>query len=367
MQFREHGISMKQVDQMMKEAITDEVFPGGVLLVAAADSVVFFEAYGYADIFAKHPIDKETVFDLASLTKPLATTLAVMQLVSQHKLRLDQDLGSVLPLLYNSEKSRITLKQLLCHTSGLCDYRPYYESLDKLPPNRRKDALREFLVSEPLINPPGAKVLYSDLGFMLLNWVVEQVAERRLDQFVKAEIYDRLGIEKLFFVDPDSEPRNVQFAATERCPWRDTIIKGVVHDENAYAVGGIEGHAGLFGTAKDVYRLLSVLLTDFYGQSESILFEKKLMQTFFIRDGSSGRPLGFDAPSSTGASCGQYFSKKSVGHLGFTGTSFWMDLDRGFIVILLTNRVHPSRDNVKIKAFRPQVHDMVMTLIGVHP
>ena len=355
------------VNKLMEEAVANKIFPGGVLLVAAADSVVFFEAYGYADIFAKHPIDKETVFDLASLTKPLATTLAVMQLVSQHKLRLDQDLGSVLPLPYNSEKSRITLKQLLCHTSGLCDYRPYYESLDKLPRNRRKDALREFLVSEPLINPPGAKVLYSDLGFMLLNWVVEQVAERRLDQFVKAEIYDRLGIEKLFFINLDSEPRNVQFAATELCPWRDTLINGVVHDENAYAVGGIEGHAGLFGTAKDVYRLLSVLLTDFYGQSESILFEKKLMQTFFIRDGSSGRPLGFDAPSSTGASCGQYFSKKSVGHLGFTGTSFWMDLDRGFIVILLTNRVHPSRDNVKIKAFRPRLHDMVMTLIGFHP
>lgn len=354
---------MKQVDQMMKEAITDEVFPGGVLLVAGLDSVVFFEAYGYADIFSKRPMTNETVFDLASLTKPLATTLAVMQLVSQHKLRLEQNLGFVLPLLYNSEKSRITLKQLLCHTSGLCDYRPYYESLDKLPPERRRDALREFLVSEPLINPPGAKVLYSDLGFMLLNWVVEQVSERRLDQFVDAEIYAQLGIEKLFFVNLDSEPRNVQFAATERCPWRDTLINGVVHDENAYAVGGIEGHAGLFGTAKDVYRLLFVLLTDFYGKSESILFEKKLMQTFLIRDGSSGRPLGFDAPLSTGSSCGQYFSKKSVGHLGFTGTSFWMDLDRGVIVILLTNRVHPSRDNVKIKDFRPQLHDVVMTLI----
>jgi len=354
---------MKQVDQMMKEAITDEVFPGGVLLVAAADSVVFFEAYGYADIFSKRPMTKETVFDLASLTKPLATTLAVMQLVSQNKLRLDQDLASILPQFKNSDKSIITLKQLLCHTSGLCDYRPYYESLGKIPPERRKDALREFLVSEPLINPPGVKELYSDLGFMLLNWVVEQISERRLDQVVDAKIYARLGIEDLFFVNLDSEPRNVQFAATERCPWRDTLIDGVVHDENAYAVGGIEGHAGLFGTAADVYRLLFVLLTDFYGKSESILFEKKLMQTFLIRDGSSGRPLGFDAPSSTGSSCGQYFSKKSAGHLGFTGTSFWMDLDRGVIVILLTNRVHPSRDNVKIKAFRPQLHDVVMTLI----
>ena len=351
------------VNSLMEEAVANDIFPGGVLLVAAADSVVFFEAYGYADIFAKRSMDKETVFDLASLTKPLATTLAVMQLVSQHKLRLEQDLGSVLPLLYNSEKSRITLKQLLCHTSGLCDYRPYYESLDKLPPERRKDALRELLVSEPLINPPGAKVLYSDLGFMLLNWVVEQVSERRLDQFVDAKIYAQLGIENLFFVNLDSEPRNVQFAATERCPWRDTLIDGVVHDENAYVMDGIEGHAGLFGTAADVHRLLFVLLTDFSGQSESILFEKKLIQTFLIRDGSSGRPLGFDAPSSAGASCGQYFSKKSVGHLGYTGTSFWMDLDRGVIVILLTNRVHPSRDNVKIKAFRPQLHDMVNKIV----
>ena len=332
---------------MMKKAITDEVFPGGVLLVAAADSIVFFEAYGYADIFAKRPMTKETVFDLASLTKPLATTLAVMQLVAQQKLRLDQDLASILPQFKNSDKSRITIKQLLCHTSGLCDYRPYYESLDKLLPERRKDALREFLARELLINFPGAKLLYSDLGFMLLNWVVEQVSGKRLDQFVDAKIYAQLGIENLFFVNLDSEPRNVQFAATERCPWRDTLIGGVVHDENAYAVGGIEGHAGLFGTAKDVYRLLFVLLTDFYGKSERILFEKKLMQTFLIRDGSSG----------------QYFSKKSVGHLGFTGTSFWMDLDRGVIVLLLTNRVHPSRDNLKIKAFRPQLHDVVMTLI----
>lgn len=347
----------------MEEAVANDIFPGGVLLVAAADSVVFFEAYGYADVFSKRPMTKETVFDLASLTKPLATTLVVMQLVSQHKLRLDQNLGSILPLLYNSDKSRITLKQLLCHTSGLCDYRPYYESLDKLPPERRKDALRDFLVNEPLITPPGVKVLYSDLGFMLLNWAVEQVSERRLDQFVDAEIYALLGIENLFFIPLDSEPRNVQFAATERCPWRGTLIDGVVHDENAYAVGGIEGHSGLFGTAADVCRLLCVLLNDLCGKSENILFKKELLQTFLRRDGSDGRALGFDAPSSTGSSCGQYFSKKSVGHLGFTGTSFWMDLERGIIVILLTNRVHPSRDNVEIKAFRPQLHDIVMTLI----
>lgn len=351
------------VNNLMEEAVANDIFPGGVLLVGAADSVVFFEAYGYADIFSKRPMTKETVFDLASLTKPLATTLAVMQLVAQQKLRLDQDLASILPQFKNSDKSRITIKQLLCHTSGLCDYRPYYESLDKLPRNRRKDALRDFLVSEPLINPPGAKVLYSDPGFMILNRAVEQVAARRLDQFVEAEIYGRLGIENLFFVDLDSEPRDVQFAATERCPWRNKLVAGEVHDENAYAVGGIEGHAGLFGTAADVHRLLCVLLNDFHGQSENILFKKELLQTFFRQDGRSGRALGFDAPSSTGSSCGQYFSKKSVGHLGFTGTSFWMDLARGVIVILLTNRVHPSRDNVKIKAFRPQLHDMVMTLI----
>ncbi|MBU0988212.1 MAG: beta-lactamase family protein [Proteobacteria bacterium] len=354
---------MKQVDQMMKQAITDGVFPGGVLLAATADGVVFFEAYGYADIFSGRPMTIDTVFDLASLTKPLATTLAVMRLVLQQKLKRDQHLGSVLPWLKGSEKSRITIEHLLCHNSGLADYRPYYKELSKFPADLRKDALRELLVKEALVNSVGRQVLYSDLGFMILNRVIEQVSKRSLDRFVTDEIYRPLGLENLFFVDLASEPRKAYFAATERCPWRNILLDGVVHDENAYVMGGVEGHAGLFGTAGDVHRLLFFLLSEFNGRPGCGFFGKKLLHTFFKRHGNVGRALGFDSPSSTGSSCGRYFSKRSIGHLGFTGTSFWVDLDRSVIVILLTNRVHPARDNTRIKTFRPKLHDTVMKTI----
>jgi len=351
---------MKQVDQLMKQAVSDGVFPGGVLLVSAADSITFFEAYGYANQFAGHPMTKDTVFDLASLTKPLATTLAVMRLVAQHKLKLDQPLGSILLRLKNTDKSRITIKHLLCHNAGLPDYRPYFQSLAKLPRERRRDALRDLLTAESLINPAGQAVLYSDLGFMILSWVIEKVSGKRLDRLVTEEIYRPLGLKNLFFVDLGSKPLKANFAATERCPWRKVLLEGVVHDDNAYSVGGIEGHAGLFGTAEDVYGLLSILLFVFHGRLANHLFEEELLQTFFQRQDNTGRTLGFDTPPLTGSSCGRYFSQESVGHLGFTGTSFWVDLVRRVMVILLTNRIHPSRDNNKIKAFRPKLHDTIM-------
>ena len=351
---------MEQIDRLMKQAVSDHVFPGGVLLVSKNDGVVFFEAYGYADIFSERAMTKDTVFDLASLTKPLATTPAIMRLVSQQRLKLGQHLGSILPCFHHSDKSGITIKQLLCHRSGLADYQPYYKSLEKLPLHRRKDALRDLLTAEPLIHPKGRQVLYSDLGFMILSWVIEAISGMGLDRFVTDEIYSPLGINHLFFMDLNAGPRKAEFAATEQCLWRNMLLNGVVHDENAYAVGGIEGHAGLFGTAGEVHRLLFVLLSEFYGRPGSQFFGKDLLQTFFKPCGKTGRTPGFDTPAATGSSCGRYFSKSSVGHLGFTGTSFWMDLERGVIVILLTNRVHPSRDNVKIKTFRPLLHDMVI-------
>ena len=352
--------NMERVDTLMHQAVKENVFPGGVLLASIADSIVFFEAYGVADTFSGRTMARDTVFDLASLTKPLATTLSVMNLVMQRKLELEHDLESILPAFKSTDKSGITVKHLLCHNSGLPDYRPYYETLMKLPPKRRRSALQDLLVKEPLIHPVGRQTVYSDLGFMILGWMVEHLSGRRLDRFVAEEIYNPLDLENLFFMDLHSKLRKAQFAATEVCPWRNILLNGTVHDDNAYAMGGIEGHAGLFGTAMDIYRLLSVLLSDFYGRSDTRLFEKDLMKTFFKRQNVKGRALGFDTPSLTEASCGQYFSKQSVGHLGFTGTSFWMDLERSAIVILLTNRIHPSRENNKIQAFRPILHDTIM-------
>ena len=351
---------METIDNLMKQAVDDGIFPGGVLLVSREGAVVFSKAYGLANIYAHVPMTVETIFDLASLTKPLATTLAVMRLVQNRQLGLEQSLGDLLPEFQGSDKAGIRLKHLLYHNSGLPDYRPYFKDLSKIEMDSRRAALRRFLVKEPLIQPCGQEVLYSDLGFMILAWVVEHVAGRRLDHFVTDEIYQPLGLENLFFNAGNADDRPGPFAATENCLWRHEVIVGQVHDENAFAAGGIEGHAGLFGTAGDVNTLLVELLRTYHGQMAAALFDKDLLHQFFIRLPKTDKAMGFDMPRLKGASCGRGFSTKSVGHLGFTGTSFWMDPEQSIIVILLTNRVHPTRENERIKKFRPHLHDTVI-------
>ncbi len=352
---------MKQADNIMRQAVSKNIFPGGILLASKKGRPVFFKAYGLANIYTKRPVKKETVFDLASLTKPCATALAIMRLVEMNALALTNSLGALLPDFKNSEKEGITVKQLLSHTSGLPDYRPYYETLCNLSFEQRKMAQREMLVKEALENSPGKKTIYSDLGFMILSWIVEHVTDLRLDRFVEKEIYHPYGLKNLFFPGLNSaEDNGREFAATEDCPWRKTVLNSVVHDDNAFVVGGVDGHAGLFGTADDLNTLLSHLLSEYHGTSDQYLFRKETLHTFFKPQEGGDRTLGFDTPSVENSSSGHYFSKKTVGHLGYTGTSFWMDLEKSVIIILLTNRVHPSRENEKIRAFRPTIHDAIM-------
>lgn len=356
---------MKHIDRLMKDAVANNVFPGGVLLVSQDRDIVFFEAYGHANLFSGRKMTQKTVFDLASLTKPLATTLSAMTLIKQSRLALKDHLGSILPLFKNSDKEKIRIENLLYHNSGFPDYRPYYKLVNKLEPGKRKDALRDLLIKEPLIHPIDRQVVYSDLGFMVLCWVIEEVAKIGLDRYVTENIYHPLGLKTLFFLPVNKMPPDAEFAATERCPWRGILLEGVVHDDNAYSVGGIEGHAGLFGTAGDVFDLLSELMAVYRGSVSTGVFDIDLTRRFLSLNKQNGRALGFDIPSSKGSSCGRYFSKNTVGHLGFTGTSFWMDLDRAIVVILLTNRIHPSRDNNRIKDFRPKLHDAVMENFAV--
>src|SRR5210317_263981 len=193
--------------------------------------------------------------------------------------------------------------------------------------------------------------------------MVEHVSGKRLDCFVSEMIYDPLGLDSLFFVDLNAnKPRGV-FAATEQCPWRKVLLAGQVHDENAFVVGGVQGHAGLFGTAAAVHMLVSKLLCAYQGTGPGNLFQTEIVRSFFRRLPNANKTLGFDAPALKNSSAGSYFSANSVGHLGYTGTSFWMDLDRLIIVILLTNRVHPSRNNEAIKLFRPKLHDEIMQVL----
>lgn len=355
------------VDRLMKQGLVDAVFPGAVLLVGRGNRLLIHAAYGSANLITQRSMTTATVFDLASLTKPLATTLALMRLHQQGRLDVDQCLPAVLPAFAGSDKSGVTIAQLLSHTSGLPDYRPFYLQLAMRPAPERKAVLREWLVKEPLQSPPGERMLYSDLDFMILEWVVEAVAGRRLDRFVDEEIYAPLGLTSLFFIDLNQGPPAGPYAATEQCGWRGRLIAGEVHDENAHVLGGVAGHAGLFGTAAGIHRLLSELLRAYHHDTGSRLFDRRTVHRFFQRVPGTDKALGFDMPAIVAPSCGRYFPAASIGHLGFTGTSFWVHLEQSLDIILLTNRVHPTRANIAIRGFRPLIHDAVMEALDARP
>jgi len=349
------------INDLMQQGLREKVFPGAVLLAGCGDDRLFLKAYGRADLFADRPMTVETVFDLASLTKPLATALAVALLVDRGRIGLDQPAAEWLPVLKDSDKAGITIRQLLCHTSGLPAHRLFYMQLQSLAQERRKAAVLHHLVNTPLETEPGTVACYSDLGFMLLCRLLEAAAGRPMNAFLEKEIYGPLGLADLFFVDLASPKRaRKPFAATELCPLRNRLLNGEVHDDNAWFAGGVDGHAGLFGTAPAVFQLLRSLVAQLRGCATNPIFSPQTLAAFFCGTATHPLPLGFDRPAGNNSSAGRHFSSRSVGHLGFTGTSFWLDLEKDLCVVLLTNRVHPFRWNTRLRQFRPRIHDRIM-------
>ena len=353
------------IDTLLEQGVANSVFPGAVLLVAKADKILFFKSVGLADRLTGRPVVKETVFDLASLTKPLATTMVLMHLVQTGRVDLTTRIADAIPQFDIPEKNQITIDQLLCHTSGYPAYKPYFNDLIKMPNNQRMAQLKNLLIKESMLAKPGTRMCYSDLGFMVLAWIIETLCKKPLPAVVAEKIYQPLGIEMLFFPDFQPPQRAVEFAATEECPWRKQILMGTVHDDNAGAVKGLMGHAGLFGDAFSVYQLLWRLMQSYHQEAALPGISATVVEQFMTPCKIGGRVRGFDTPDSLSSASGRFFSSNSPGHLGFTGTSFWMDLERRMIIILLTNRVHPSRDNEAIKEFRPQIHDCVIEQFGV--
>ena len=344
----------------MQSAVEDGVFPGAVLVISRNRQIACHHAYGLANSDTGLKATTATVYDLASLTKPLATTLAILKLIAEGVLELGSRLGELVPDFAHTDKAAIEIRHLLYHTAGLPDWRPYFRSLSILPPNERGAELVTCLAREPLVSRIGAECLYSDLGFMILHRLVETVTGRGMDRYVREHIYRPLGIRDLFFI-PDGSPRlHLDYAATEKCAWRNRTLSGEVHDENAHVMGGVAGHSGLFGTAAAVHQLLAALIDMYGGETEDQMLPAELLKHAFTRSSKCERGLGFDCPDKTGSSSGSRFSRNSVGHLGYTGTSFWIDLERNITVILLSNRVHPSRTNDAIKQFRPLLHDTIM-------
>ena len=355
----------ESVDRLMRNAIERGAFPGAVLRVLVRDRVVFEQAYGWADLFSSRAMTADTLFDLASLTKPLAAAVAVMALIRDSRIDLDTPCGALLPESAGTDKAKITLRQLLCHRSGLPAWRPFFLRLQSVKATARCKELKRLVLSQPLEALAGTRSEYSDLGFMLVQWLVERVCGESLDRYVTRAVYRPLGIADLFYNDISAPaPTLHRFAATQLCPWRHRLLVGAVDDDNAWIMGGVAGHAGLFGTAAAVGRLVGAMVAADQAEGGRGLFPTELVRTFFDHDPQKRWALAFDRPSVAGSSAGRYFPADSVGHLGFTGTSFWVHRSRRIVVILLTNRVHPYRYRAGIKAFRPQLHDAVMEALG---
>lgn len=360
---------------MMDAAVTGGVFPGGALLVSVGGRRVHASFHGRRSLEPPGgPVDAETCFDLASLTKVLVTAPLALLSIQRGRLALDEPAHRLLQGYAGRGRDAITVRMLLDHSSGLPAWRPYYRQVASeadgtwVATTAGRDAVRRMASAEVPEVEPGSRPLYSDLGFILLDWVLEQINGRPTDMLFAEWLAGPLSLGSLFFVDlkaPDRAARGRQgraFAATERCPWRGRTLLGEVHDDNAYAMGGVSGQAGLFGTIQDVAALADAWLNSYL--REGGVFDSRLVQEFWRKSALPGstRALGFDTPSPQASQAGGRFGPRTVGHLGFTGTSLWIDPDRELIVVLLTNRVHPTRQNDAIKQFRPVLHERIAEL-----
>ncbi|OAG27317.1 serine hydrolase domain-containing protein [Thermodesulfatator autotrophicus] len=353
----------REITEIMRRGIKEKVFPGAVLVVWHAEKT-YLEAFGWQEIL---PVPRkatvETYYDLASLTKPLATSLCLMRLVAEEKIKLGQKLGEFFPVPFWFEE--ITIANLLNHSAGLPSHRPYFVKLITYPPENRQDLIITWILKEPLAYPIGKKHLYSDLGFILLGKIVETASGKTLEDFFE-ETLKILGpsSRRILFKPKVKGICQKAMAATELCPWRGKLIKGEVHDENAWVLGGVAGHAGLFGQAEEVLKLLVLLLKVYLGQETCNFLTREVISLFWDWRSEAGTwALGFDRPSPKNSSAGGLMSRKALGHLGFTGTSFWIDHENELIILLLSNRVHPHRHPNKLKIFRPVLHDLIFKKI----
>jgi len=370
-------VNFAAVEHEMDAAVARGVFPGVVVLVNVGGQVVFHRATGMRALEPERsPLREDTIFDLASLTKPLATSIAMMVMVKERKIALDDRVSRFFHTFGVHGKTHVTFRHLLANTSGLPAWRPYWKDILRIEREGRinftasrgaKEYVYEAIQREKPDAPAGARTQYSDLGFMLLGAVVEEVNGTSLDRYCFERIYKPLGLRATSYVDLSLlrtrrlEPIADMIAPTERCPWRKRVLCGEVHDDNAFAMGGVAGHAGLFSSARDIDRIATVLRECYDGQS--LFLPAAIVREFWRRNdpvGSSTWALGWDTPSPQDSTAGSELSRHGVGHVGFTGTSLWIDLERGMHVVVLSNRVHPSRDNDKIREFRPLIHDLIV-------
>ena len=352
---------------LLADAIQQRVSPGAVFGVLRSGGQVEIESIGRFTYQPDSPqVQTDTIFDMASISKAMATTSVAMLLWQRGQVDLDEPLARRIPGFLEVEstpqplaalRSKVTVRMLLAHSSGLPAYAPLYKTCGTAT------ELLEACLHMPLEAPPGTQAVYSDIGFILLGYLLEHIAGDRLDVFCHREVFDPLGMTCTMYCPPAELKASIPPTA-DRENFRDRILQGEVHDGNCWRLGGVSGHAGLFSNARDTLRLAECLL---HGSGN--IFHAKTISEFTKRQrmpSSSGWALGWDTPTAPSSS-GTLFSAHSVGHLGYTGTSLWIDFEKQLSIVLLTNRTYPGDESAHsqaIKTIRPRFHDAVLRELG---
>jgi CubicO group peptidase (beta-lactamase class C family) len=350
----EHGNQFSEIDSVIMHAIQNSAFPGAVVLVSKDGEVIYEKGFGhfiYDETSSKVSIT--TVFDLASLTKVIATTTAAMICVDRNLFNLDDPVSKYIPEFSENGKENITIRNLLLHNSGLPAWKKFYnQSMDV------ESIIKNIYATKPEYSS-GIKTVYSDLGIIVLGKLIETVTGKKLNEFCHEEIFLPLEMNDTYFNPPDSVKYRIPPTEFDK-QWRKKLVQGEVHDETSSLLGGVAGHAGLFSTARDLSKLCQMLLDEGIYKGKPII-KAETIKLFTKRfSPQSSRALGWDIKSETKSSAGSKFSNASFGHTGFTGTSVWIDPERKVFVVFLSNRVYPSRENKKIIRVRPELHDAVI-------
>ncbi len=348
----------ENIEKLINYAVKNCVFPGGSALISYSDNLIYnkgFGSFSYENNSKK--VNENTIYDLASLTKVIAAATAVMILKDKGEIDIEKNVNYYIPEYKGEYKDLVKVRHLLNHSSGLPPWKPLFES------SSDKQSLLENLYQIALEANPGVKCDYSDLGYILLGEIIERITSAGFDKFCSDMIYKPLDMENTFFCPP--EDMREKIPPTEDCKFRGRVIQGEVHDENAYVMGGISGHAGLFSNSSDIANFCQMIMNggDYKGIN---LIHPDTVKEFTAR--TTDIPdckwaLGWRMFMGEGDVIGSYFSENSFGHLGYTGTSMWIDPLNELFIILLTNRVHPTRENNKITEFRPNFHDEILMSI----
>lgn len=349
-------IMKAKVLDFLSEEIDRGLIPGAVLHISQKGRPVLHEAIGHRVVYPEKAVMKlDNVFDLASLTKVVATLPILLKLIENGDLLLEDSVSRFIPQFSNRKKSEIKVKHLLTHTSGLPAHRPYFKE------ELTTDQVLDRIYQEELTAPIGSKVIYSDLGFIVLYKLVEVLTGKPFEIIVKKEIFEPLKM-----VDTHFNPsfKRERYAATEFSAKLDDYKHGIVHDDNTEFMGGISGHAGLFSTVSDLGNFCSMVENDGIFNGKRILSSGslKLSRKNFTPDCNENRGLGWMLKGQESSSCGDFFSPLSFGHTGFTGTSIWIDPEINLRVILLTNRVHFGRKDPIIR-LRQKLHNIIYSQI----